>query len=144
MLGSNMTDYERRVSKRYEVELDSRIQVEEGTVYGAQVVNISSSGLQLQVSNQIIPYLMPNKERKFVLDTVSLDIDMTLPGIENSTSIKLGIVYMRRISMHESVIGCRFEAFNQSSARDLEHYIDRLENRVPSVVNEPAELLYLV
>ncbi len=117
-----MTQLDRRVAPRFPVQLPATLTLANGQKIDAMVVNLSLTGLQLEVDNQSVPRLIPNQSREFQLDTIPLIVNIRLPN-EEEVEIKLGVVYLRRVSMQVSMIGCRFEAFYLNSASVLERFI---------------------
>lgn len=136
--GAIMTQLDRRVAPRFAVQLPAKLTLANGQNIDATVVNLSLSGLQLQVDNQTVPTLMPNQSREFQLDTIPLTINIALPNEIDEVEIKLGLVYLRRVSMQESLIGCRFEAFYQKSASMLERFIKSIRATTSPIEDDKA------
>ncbi len=119
---------ERRIADRFTVDLPAIAEVKSGDECTVEITNISASGIQLQVHNHVMPMLLPNIDREFKVDTVPFVLRASLPGTLGEVEIRIGIVYIKRISMVESVIGCRFEEFYNHSEIQLEQFLMSLNN----------------
>lgn len=93
------------------------------------IPNVSVSGLQILLSNEVLPKILPNIERKDIIDTVPLIVEIELPEQQSCLTIRLGVIYLRRHSMDDSLLGCRFEWFYQDSARRLAEYLATLKQK---------------
>ncbi|WP_144391335.1 PilZ domain-containing protein [Pleionea sediminis] len=139
----DMERYDRRGSPRYDVDLPAEVITSDGQTFAVKIVNLSISGLQFEIINESIPLLMPNEDREFKIDTIPLLVKILLPKEASEVVIKLGIVYFRRVSMFDSVLGCRFETFYSQSASVLEQYIRKLDGN-KELMADSMSPMYLV
>ncbi|MEE4244968.1 MAG: PilZ domain-containing protein [Kangiellaceae bacterium] len=131
---------ERRIANRYQVNLPAVLSTVTGEALKAQVSNISISGLHIVINNADLPMLLPNNDREFKIETVAVGINMLLPPPFKPVEVNLGIVYLKRVSMHQTGVGCRFESFVGQSSRTLFEYILHLENNSASNYAEQPSL----
>lgn len=123
-----MSIEDRRRAPRFAVSFKGTIATKDGHVCAIEVSNISSSGLQFLVAQAEIPHLIPNHSQLNSLTPVQIELicDLPLSKLANAqTSIRIlcGIVYVKKISIDQCKVGCRFEQFYQQSELQLENHI---------------------
>jgi len=123
---------ERRSAPRFEVSLDGTAKTNEGHLSEIKVSNISSSGLQFSIAQHEVPQIFPNPDLNNSLDPIHLELKIELPESHSSgatnLSIKVGIVYLKRVGIDLCVAGCRFEHFESDALVILENYIQHLND----------------
>jgi hypothetical protein len=118
---------ERRRSPRFDVSLEATVKTQQDFSCSILVFNISSSGLQFCVAQQYIPNLIPNNPHSGGSVPIPIEISLKLQNDAQAkqpfSKINCRIVYIKRSSMHECTVGCRFEQFIDNANRQLEAYI---------------------
>lgn len=114
---------ERRREPRFDVSLPATLVDRQGTQFSGRIINISRSGMQIEVNNECIPLLMPNMGRRGISQPLPLLVTMSLPDEFPAVQVYSGIVYFNRLTRTTSGIGCRFESFLEKGASVLHDYI---------------------
>ncbi len=135
---------DRRADSRFDVLLHGVATTQDGQKSFIQICNISSSGLQFAVDQAEMVTMLPNKSEKNTLKPVSIKLKIHLDQkndrlistelesdrgsntqINQSTPLEIncGIVYIKRKSIDQCIVGCRFENFCDDSDERLESYL---------------------
>jgi len=134
-----MNTEDRRSAPRFKVLIKGTITSTTGQISSVEISNISISGLQFEIAQAEIPQLIPNLSPTNSMTPVQIDLIFDLPhsqtaNAQTSVRILCGIVYLKKISIDQCNVGCRFEQFYQQSERQLENYIKNCsDHQFPSV-----------
>ncbi|NVJ61717.1 MAG: PilZ domain-containing protein [Gammaproteobacteria bacterium] len=119
---------ERRRAARYEIDLKGELVTAKQDVIDARIINLSFSGIQIKASTEFAHQLFPNLSREYPIDTVQFDLSIRLPKPFTPPHVRIGVVYLRRTSSLDMILGCRFEKFYDSSAEELASYLAVLKD----------------
>lgn len=134
-----MNTEDRRSAPRFEVLIKGTITSSTGQISSVEISNISASGLQFNIAQAEIPHLIPNHSQTNTMTPVQIDLSCDLPHsqITNAKTlvrIQCGIVYVKKISIDQCNVGCRFEQFYRQSEQQLENYIKNCsDNQFPRI-----------
>lgn len=132
---------ERRAAQRFAVNLSARVQLVESDTLSVTIIDISATGLAIELLAEQLPAIFPNQLRQNVIDTVKLPIQLTLPDPSLPVSFIAGAVYLRRMNHIKFSLGCRFESFADNSADNLATYLFELSTGgQPSPLTIPFQL----
>ena len=118
---------ERRRAARYSIKLTGKLLTALEEEVSVCVINLSFSGIQVQVSTEYAKKLFPNLSRDHPIDTVQFDLTMSLPGAFDSIEVRIGVVYLKRASSEDMILGCRFENFYNDSADELSGFLASID-----------------
>lgn len=131
---------ERRSAPRFIVSLPGSVLTSSEFRSEIEVTNISSSGLQFGIGQFAMPQLVPNQSENNQLEPVHVKLSIFLADINQLLEIECGIVYVKRKSIDECSVGCRFERFIENSDRHLENYLTKLSaNPTVLIENEGSQ-----
>lgn len=120
---------DRRFTQRYNVSLLGLSINPRARISAIEITNISASGLQFNVDQIEMMTLLPNDTDKNMMNPTAVELNFEVPTVDTSISkppmvkVECGIVYVRRISLSECAVGCRFENFLENSNEILTRYI---------------------
>lgn len=118
---------EPRREARYHTHFHACTVSEQGEVISCRLVNLSLSGLQLQLSARAMPRLLPVKCGHDLHQPVHFRVDFTVPTLHSGNtliSIDCMLIYCRRHTCVNFVIGVKFVEFHQGCDKALRDYIE--------------------
>lgn len=116
---------------RIHADLSCEVGQPGGKLCSTQILDISIGGLKFSCSHEIVNYLIPEGERTvgLIMD-VEIDVQFKLPSkTTRTTAIKTGarIVHSERLAQDLFHVGIQFSTLNLNALRQLEAYIEGLE-----------------
>ncbi|MGH1374216.1 MAG: PilZ domain-containing protein [Cellvibrionaceae bacterium] len=98
----------------------------------AKVRNLSSSGLQIECSHEVMAMLTPNTQRPDPLIPVSIHVYFQVPTSRQSRAdidLECLVIYARRQAQDRYLIGAEFSRFEHQCEEDLEDYMNHFGER---------------
>ncbi len=114
---------ERRIAHRYAVDLPAYVELNGGKRCPFKVCDVSVSGMGITVANHWLVNHFPPMEIPRKIHLVNFDLNIILPKPFLKVVVKLGVVYIRRLNMEYSLLGCRLEEFKALGALHLSEYL---------------------
>jgi len=118
---------ERRQVKRYNIELDIDIVLEDGTILPVLTHDISLNGIQFICDSQIANEIEPRGLQSHSLDRIKVKVITRFPTDDKQkfyASCK--VVAARRLSQDEYMLSLEFINFEKNSSNILQNYIKKL------------------
>ena len=102
-----------------------------GKLFAAKVLDISIGGLKFSCSQETVNSIIPDGERTvgLIMD-VEVEVQFSLPSDNKSTTvIKTGasIIHSERLAQDLFHVGIQFNTLNSNVRRQLEVFIEKLE-----------------
>ncbi|WP_196139727.1 PilZ domain-containing protein [Aliikangiella sp. G2MR2-5] len=116
---------ERRKAPRFKVSLSGLARTQLGYSFEIEVNNISSSGLQFTMWQAEVPILFDLQSSQNTLNPIQVKLTINLSP-EKHVSVNCGVVYLNRNSADRCSVGCRFEAFIDKGASQLEDFLSEI------------------
>ena len=118
---------ERRQVKRYNIELDIDIVLEDGTILPVLTHDISLNGIQFICDSQIANEIEPRGLQSHSLDRIRVKVITRFPTDETEKFYaSCQVITARRLSQEEYLLGLEFTDFEKSSGKNLQNYIKKL------------------
>jgi hypothetical protein len=115
-----------RVNRRFKTDFAAKIESDFFCIR-ATITNMSRSGLQFECEQMSLQLIMPNVSRPCSHLPIELHIHFQVPTpnrIHTNIDITCSLIYVRRLSQHSALAGCRFSHFDDASEINLLEYIN--------------------
>jgi hypothetical protein len=116
---------------RIHAELNCEVGQPGGKLFAAQILDISIGGLKFSCSQATVNDIIPDGERivGLIMDA-EIDVQFTLPSDNKRTAIfktAARIIHSERLAQDVFHVGIQFNALNTNALRQLEAYIEGLD-----------------
>lgn len=118
-----------RKEVRFKTDLPAVITAENGEVMPGKINNISNSGVQITLGMSCVKDLLPNNPASLSSDNyfdsaVYLEFEIpTVESAEHRVSISCQVLYLRRVTISQCIIGCLFKQLPEETASALSSYL---------------------
>lgn len=122
--------HERRQVKRYPIELDIDLILEDGTILPVKTIDISQHGLQFKCDGMVANEIEPGGIQSRRLNHIKMKVIARLPvDTEKKFYASCRIITARRLSQEEYLLGLKFFDFEKDSEKTIQDYIDKLADK---------------
>ncbi len=122
---------ERRQVKRYSIELDVDLILENGTILPVKTLNLCQHGLQFRCDGLTVNEIEPRGIQSHPLDHLKMKVVARLPVDDKNKKFYASckVITARRLSQEEYLLSLEFFDYEKNSEKIMRDYINKLDEQ---------------